>query len=62
MRMLSYSSTNQYLNPVTTNSFKAVVKLDLNELNFVVSLLADMEQAAGSQSLYSHSFYTNAVK
>ena len=61
MRMLSYSSTNQYLNQTTTDSFKAVVKLDLNEFDFVLSLLTDIEQSAGSQSLYGHSFYINAV-
>lgn len=49
------------MNQTTTDSFKAVVKLDLNEFNFVLSLLADIEQAAGSQSLYGHSFYINAV-
>jgi hypothetical protein len=49
--MLIYPGINQYGNNNVGQSARAVLKLDLPETSFMISLLADIEQGQGSLSV-----------
>ena len=46
-----YPGADHYAESQVAQSARAVVKLDLPEKSFMISLLADIEQAQGSLSL-----------
>ena len=51
MRMLKYGGQDSWTSVNTESAVLAVVKLDLDEPEFMVGLLADLEVAKGSLSV-----------
>lgn len=51
MRMLKYGGQDSWTSVNTESAVLAVVKLDLDEPDFMVGLLADLEVAKGSLSV-----------